>query len=143
MSKKGKTPVIIPPSEAPSIVPASESDLTAENIERIRKQAHRAVGAPLITDFALSAQNFDRYAKQLGAYRFTLGHIFYRRPDHPAVLQEYIWTDLDIAPRYPVLNKFLDFWRRELEGPLHSVKVDSQDVFRAPTIGGGFLIALN
>jgi uncharacterized protein Usg len=41
------------------------------------------------------------------------------------VLQTYIWQDLDIAPQYPVLNKFLDFWKRELDGPVHSVRVAS------------------
>jgi uncharacterized protein Usg len=40
-------------------------------------------------------------------------------------LQTYVWQDLDIAPRYPILSKFLDFWNRELEGKLHSVRIGS------------------
>jgi uncharacterized protein Usg len=58
-------------------------------------------------------------------YRLTTAEILYRLPDHPALLQSYIWQELDIAPQYPVLNKFLDFWRREIEGTLHSVRVAS------------------
>ncbi len=58
-------------------------------------------------------------------YRLTTAEILYRLPDHPALLQSYIWQDLDIAPQYPILTKFLDFWQREIEGTLHSVRVAS------------------
>ena len=44
-------------------------------------------------------------------------------PDHPALLQEFVWQHHDIAPDFPALYDFLDFWGRELEGPLHSVRV--------------------
>jgi uncharacterized protein Usg len=60
---------------------------------------------------------------QLKGYRLTTAEILYHLPDHPAVLQTYVWQDYDVAPRYPVLTKFLDFWRRDLEGRLHSVRV--------------------
>jgi uncharacterized protein Usg len=63
--------------------------------------------------------------RQLQDYRLTTVEILYRLPDHPSVLQTFIWQDLDIAPRYPVLHKFLDFWQREIEGSLHSVRVAS------------------
>ena len=55
-------------------------------------------------------------ALQLKDYRLTTAEILYRLPDHPGILQSYIWQELDIAPRFPVLHKFLDFWRRELDG---------------------------
>jgi uncharacterized protein Usg len=60
---------------------------------------------------------------QLQNYRLTTAHILYRLPDHPAFLQEYVWQELDLAPRFPVLAKFLQFWERNLDGKLHSVKV--------------------
>jgi uncharacterized protein Usg len=66
-----------------------------------------------------------RSARQLGDYRVTTAEIIYHLPDHPNVLQSYIWQDLDTAPRYPVLHKFLDFWARELDGTLHSVRLAS------------------
>ncbi|MBY0421341.1 MAG: usg protein, partial [Parvularculaceae bacterium] len=31
-------------------------------------------------------------------------------PDHPGLLQTYVWQDYDISPDYPVLKRFLDFW---------------------------------
>jgi uncharacterized protein Usg len=61
--------------------------------------------------------------KQLDGYRLTTAEILYHLPDHPAVLQTFVWQELDIAPTYPALNRFLEFWEREIEGKLHSVRV--------------------
>ena len=63
-------------------------------------------------------------------YRLTTAEILYHLPDHPAVLQTYIWQDLDIAPRFPVLHRFLDFWQASLEGKLHMVRVASSQLIR-------------
>ena len=62
-------------------------------------------------------------ALQLQNYRLTTAEILYRMPDHPDLLQTYIWQELDIAPKFPVLNQFLSFWERKIEGRLHSVRV--------------------
>ncbi len=64
-------------------------------------------------------------ALQLKDYRLTTAEILYRMPDHPGLLQTYVWQELDIAPEFPVLHKFLDFWQRQIEGRLHSVRVGS------------------
>jgi uncharacterized protein Usg len=63
------------------------------------------------------------FRHQLEGYSLTTAHILYRMPDFPALLQSYIWQDYDKAPDFPLLNGFLHFWQRELEGPLHSVQV--------------------
>jgi len=60
---------------------------------------------------------------QLSGYRLTTAEILYHLPDHPALLQSFVWQELDRAPEYPVLRRFLDFWSRNIEGKLHSVKV--------------------
>ena len=64
-----------------------------------------------------------RLDRQLNGYRLTTAEILYHMPDHPGLLQTYIWQDLDLAPRFPVLHKFLDFWARQLDGKLHSVRL--------------------
>ena len=61
--------------------------------------------------------------RQLNGYRLTTAEILYHLPDYPALLQSFVWQQLDIAPDYPVLRKFLDFWSHNIEGKLHSVKV--------------------
>src|SRR5579872_2300870 len=62
---------------------------------------------------------------QLRGYRLTTAEILYRLPDHPAMLQSFIWQDLDLAPRFPKLSKFLQFWQTSLDGKLFSVRVAS------------------
>lgn len=60
---------------------------------------------------------------QLRGYRLTTAEILYHLPDHPHLLQSFVWQQLDIAPDFPVLRRFLEFWTRNIEGKLHSVKV--------------------
>lgn len=63
------------------------------------------------------------FVRQLDGYGLTTATILYRLPDHPRLLQTYIWQEYDLAPKFPTLLNFLDFWKRELEGPVHSVTV--------------------
>jgi len=63
------------------------------------------------------------FRRQLEGYGLTTANILYRRPDHPWLLQTYVWQDYDLCPSFPVLNKFLNFWLEKIEGPLHSVTV--------------------
>lgn len=64
-------------------------------------------------------------------YGLTTANILYRMPDHPVFLQTYVWQGYDIAPVFPALKRFLDFWKRELDGPLHSVTVAHKELIRA------------
>jgi len=69
------------------------------------------------------------FEKQFNSdYRLTTAQIFYHLPDHPKFLQEFIWQDYDLAPRFPELKQFLGFWVREIEGKLHSVYVAHQKI---------------
>jgi len=60
---------------------------------------------------------------QLKGYRLSTAEITYHMPDHPGLLQTFIWQHYDLAPKFPELRKFLDFWRDNLDGTLHSVRV--------------------
>lgn len=63
------------------------------------------------------------FRRQLDGFSLATAEITYRMPDANSLLQTYLWQDYDMAPDFPVLRKFLDFWARELDGPLHSVRV--------------------
>jgi len=65
---------------------------------------------------------------KLRGYRLTTAEILYHLPDHPGVLQSYIWQDLDLVPGFPVLNGFLRFWQTSLDGRLHSVRVAARGI---------------
>lgn len=81
--------------------------------------------------------------QQLDGYRLTTAEILYHLPDHPGLLQSYVWQELDVAPRFPVLQRFLQFWRRELDGKLHSVRVGSSTVVSAAEWRQGTLLRLH
>jgi uncharacterized protein Usg len=63
------------------------------------------------------------FQRQLNGFGLTTAQILYRRPDHPWLLQTYVWQEYDLFPQFPELQGFLQFWQRSLEGILHSVTV--------------------
>jgi uncharacterized protein Usg len=70
------------------------------------------------------------FARQIEGYGLTTADILYRLPDHPSILQEYVWQDYDLAPRFPELNKFLAFWEAKLEGALYRITVSHNALIR-------------
>lgn len=70
------------------------------------------------------------FAAQLEGFSLTTAEILYRLPDAPTLLQTFVWQEYDVAPRFPKLRGFLDFWARELDGPIHSVRVASAQLLR-------------
>jgi len=65
---------------------------------------------------------------QLEGFRLTTAQIYYHMPDHPTVLQEFIWQNYDLAPKFPKLYGFLDFWEHKIDGALHSVYVAKKEI---------------
>jgi uncharacterized protein Usg len=63
------------------------------------------------------------FAGQLGGLRLTTAEVLYFMPDHPRLLQTFLWQTQDQAPRFPRLIRFLDFWRTEIDAVIHTVRV--------------------
>jgi uncharacterized protein Usg len=81
------------------------------------------------------------FIKQLAGYGLATARILYHLPDHPRLLQTFVWQDYDIAPEFPVLIKFLAFWQKKLDGPLHSVVVGHTKLIKPAeirTVNGEF-----
>ncbi len=45
------------------------------------------------------------FKRQLEGYGLTTAQILYRLPDHPWLLQTYVWQDYDLCPRFPALQQ--------------------------------------
>ena len=60
---------------------------------------------------------------QLKGQRLTTAEVLYYMPAHPALLQSFLWQTLDLAPDFPRIHQFLDFWRREIDAVIHSVNI--------------------
>jgi uncharacterized protein Usg len=61
-------------------------------------------------------------ALMLRGYGLTTAEFYYRMPDHRHVLNSLLWQDYDLAPDYPRLFKFIEYWQGNIDGPLHSVR---------------------
>jgi uncharacterized protein Usg len=66
------------------------------------------------------------FIAQLRGYSLTTAEILYHLPDYPALLQAYIWQDYDLAPRFPKLLHFVQFWNGNLDGKVARVRVSSK-----------------
>lgn len=73
----------------------------------------------------------EAFAKQMVGYGITTANILYRMPDHPGLLQSFVWQFHDIAPDYPRLYRFLGYWRDVIEGEIHSVEVAHRNLVSA------------
>lgn len=67
----------------------------------------------------------------LSGYGLTVDRLFYRMPDYRSVINEFIWQEYDLAPDFPRLFKFIEFWQEKIEGPLHSVAFTHRKLIRA------------
>ena len=63
------------------------------------------------------------FALQVAGYGLSTVQVHYYLPDHPSLLQLFVMQQYDVAPNFPELDRFLDYWRREIEAVLHSVRV--------------------
>ncbi len=83
-----------------------------------------------MTSTAIPKTTDRDFFAQLSGFSLTTAEILYRLPDHPVLLQSYIWQDYDVAPRFPKLKAFLDFWTAKLDGPLVKVTVAHAKLIR-------------
>jgi uncharacterized protein Usg len=74
----------------------------------------------------------DELTPRLQGWRLATAEVLYYMPDHPALLQSFVWQTLDLAPRYPRIHTFLDFWRREIDAVIHSVRLATGETLAPP-----------
>src|SRR5260370_23217860 len=67
----------------------------------------------------------EDFRKQMACYGLTTANILYRRPDHPWLLQAYIWQAYDVCPNFPELQRFLEFWQTSLRSEEHTSELQS------------------
>lgn len=76
----------------------------------------------------------DEFSLRLQGWRLATAEVLYYMPDHPSLLQSFMWQTLDLAPRYPRIHQFLDYWRREIDAVIHSVRLASGETLAPPRV---------
>ncbi|MFN3592191.1 MAG: protein usg [Thermaurantiacus sp.] len=56
-------------------------------------------------------------------YGLLTAEISYWMPDHPSILQLFVFQKHDVAPFFPVLGRFLSHWKREVEATMHMIRI--------------------
>lgn len=72
---------------------------------------------------SIADQADSEFGQRLRGSVMVTAEVLYYIPDHPKLLQTFMWQTLDVAPRFPRVSQFLDFWRREIQAVIHSVRV--------------------
>jgi uncharacterized protein Usg len=73
--------------------------------------------------------DLDRdFAIQLTGRRLTTAEVLFYMPAHPTLLQSFLWQTLDVAPDFPRVHQFLEYWRREIDAVIHSVTVSGVEL---------------
>ena len=80
-----------------------------------------------MTDIPLVGGGVGDFEAQLYGKRLATAEILYFMPDHPKLLQSFLWQTLDVAPDFPRIQRFLEFWRREIDAVIHSVAISSME----------------
>jgi uncharacterized protein Usg len=52
--------------------------------------------------------------------------VVYYIPDYLHVVNEFMWQTEDQIPNYPRITKFLDYWDKNIDGPIKEVYIYDQ-----------------
>lgn len=72
---------------------------------------------------ARTSERMSELELQLRGYRLATLEVVYHLPDHPGILQSFVWQQYDLAPEFPRFRRFVEWWERHLDGRIHSVRI--------------------
>ena len=52
--------------------------------------------------------------------------VVYYIPDYLNIVQEFVWQTEDRLPEYPRITQFLDYWDKNIDGPIKEVYIYDQ-----------------
>lgn len=53
--------------------------------------------------------------------------VYYYMPDYRDLIQEFMWQTMDIKPKYPRVNRFLNYWKENIEAVIADVEMAEMD----------------
>lgn len=49
--------------------------------------------------------------------------VYYYMPDYRDLIQEFMWQTMDVKPKYPRVNKFLNYWKENIEAVIADIEM--------------------
>jgi uncharacterized protein Usg len=59
----------------------------------------------------------------VGGYSLVTINVIYYLPDHKSLVNEFMFQTMDLRPKYPRVERFLDYWRREIDAVIKEVQL--------------------
>lgn len=74
----------------------------------------------------MKPSEWQELALRNDGWRLATAEVLYYMPDHPSLLQSFVWQTLDLAPDFPRIQQFLGYWRREIEAVISTVRIATE-----------------
>jgi uncharacterized protein Usg len=69
------------------------------------------------------------FEKLVKGYSLVTVDVLYWLPNYRSLVQEFKWQAYDLKPKYPRIDQFLDFWRREIDARIKEVTICDAGIF--------------
>ena len=53
-------------------------------------------------------------------------NVYYWLPDYENILQQFLWQTLDTKPKYPRIEKFLDYWHNNIDAIVNEIEISER-----------------
>ena len=53
--------------------------------------------------------------------------VYYWMPDYQNILQRFIWQTVDMKPKYPRVNKFLEHWHNNIDAIVNEIRISESE----------------
>ena len=60
--------------------------------------------------------------------------VVYYIPDHQHIVNEFMWQTADQLPEYPRITRFLDYWDKNIDGPIKEVYIYDQGISKVRVV---------
>jgi uncharacterized protein Usg len=77
------------------------------------------------------------------SYALVSVNVLYFIPDHENLVNEFFWQTLDLHPQFPRVQRFLRFWRREIDARIKNVTITHQPQLPSATWRNGIILAMD
>jgi uncharacterized protein Usg len=55
-------------------------------------------------------------------------NVYYWLPDYENILQQFLWQTLDTKPKYPRIEKFLDYWHNNIDAIVNEIEISERRI---------------